>query len=58
MKKFTKKITYILSGLILLLTMISCTSADLYRMNYPDDPDMQRRMEKEYGDKPIWNINE
>jgi len=39
-------------GMLFLLILSSCTSADLYHMNYPDDPVMQKRMEKEYGD---WN---
>lgn len=40
---------------LLLCTLISCTSADLYRFNYSDDPGMQNRMEKDYGNFPLWN---
>lgn len=48
-----KKIIYIICVFILLV-FVSCTSADLYRVNYPDDPQMQERMERDYGNKPLW----
>lgn len=40
---------------LLLYILVSCTSADLYRFNYSDDPGMQDRMEKDYGTFPLWN---
>ncbi len=40
--------------LILLFTVISCTSSDLYMINYSDDPGMQGKMERDYGKFPLW----
>lgn len=48
-----KKAFYIISSILMLLILNSCTSASLYYFNYPDDPQMQQRMEKEYGNKLI-----
>lgn len=53
---FKKKIL-IFVGIIFLLIIESCSSSDLYRLNYPDDPNMQKRMEKDFGDVPFWNEN-
>lgn len=39
------------------LILTGCSSSDLYRFNYPDDPGMQDRMEKDFGDFPLWNNN-
>lgn len=52
-KSFKSKFT-VLFGCFLLLIITGCTTADLYRLNYPDDPVMQDRMEKEYGNEPLW----
>jgi len=49
-----KKFFYLIS-ILYLLALAGCTSADLYRLNYSDDPGMQDRMEKDYGDFPLWN---
>lgn len=50
-----KKIRLVFTSSLLLILLLSCTSADLYRLNYPDDPYIQGRMEKEYGDFPLYN---
>lgn len=52
-----KKVIIVLVGSLLMLIISGCTTADLYRLNYPDDPDMQQRMERDYGDEPLWNYN-
>lgn len=51
MFKSLKKGLILISGILFLSILSSCMSAgDLYRYNYSDDPVMQDRMEKEYGD--------
>lgn len=50
-----KKVFYSALTILFLSLFFSCTSADLYRINYSDDPEMQNRMEKNFGNSPIWN---
>lgn len=52
-----KKKLFILAGIIFLLLVESCSSSNLYQFNYNDDPGMQKRMEKDFGDVPFWNDN-
>lgn len=50
-----KKLAFLIAGFFFILLIESCSSANLYQFNYPDDPDMQKRMEKDFGDVPFWN---
>lgn len=43
-----------LTILFFLLVLAGCSSADLYRLNYPNDPEMQERMEQQYGNSFFW----
>lgn len=52
-----KKI-FLTAVILTAIILSSCTTADLYRFNYPDDPVMQDRMEKEHGNEPLWNDNQ
>lgn len=45
---------FTLIGILFLLALAGCTSADIYRLNYSDDPAMQDKMIRDYGDVPFW----
>lgn len=50
-----KKSAFLIFSFFFILLIESCSSANLYQFNYSGDTDMQKRMEKDFGDVPFFN---